>query len=131
MKDLVVVKREGLQVVPTSTEMGKGTYVIATKSKSGFPTISMIEADSVYSAFRRYRVGAILNLSFLTESGFALTAYSRKGKKINISSQLAKDLTVGDINDGSEMHKTALYSQEQYKAVNAKSWASKVFVNNK
>jgi len=45
-------------------------------------------------------------------------------------SELAKDITVGDINDGAQMIKTSLYSHEQYKAVGAKTWASKVFVKN-
>ncbi len=33
-------------------------------------------------------------------------------------------------NDGKVMHNTSLYSQDQYQAVNAKTWASKVFIKN-
>ena len=44
--------------------------------------------------------------------------------------ELAKDITVGDINDGAQMIKTSLYSHEQYKAVDAKTWDSKVFIKN-
>jgi hypothetical protein len=43
---------------------------------------------------------------------------------------IAEHLTVGDINDGGVMANTSLYSQEQYKAVNAKTWANKVFILN-
>ena len=66
----------------------------------------------------------------MSESGFAFTMYARNGKKVQISEEIARELRVGDINDGSVMHKTALYSQEQYRSVNSSSWASKVFVVN-
>jgi hypothetical protein len=41
---------------------------------------------------------------------------------------MLSQLEVGDINQS--LSNTALYSQEQYKAVNAKSWASKAYVMN-
>jgi hypothetical protein len=37
-------------------------------------------------------------------------------------------VTVGDINQA--LHNTALYSQGQYEAVNAKTWADKAYVMN-
>jgi hypothetical protein len=56
--------------------------------------------------------------------------YARAGKKVWMSEEIAEQLTVGDINDGSVMSNTSLYSQAQYQAVNAKTWADKVFVMN-
>jgi hypothetical protein len=54
--------------------------------------------------------------------------YARVGKKVWIAKDMLSQLEVGDINQS--LSDTALYSQEQYKAVNAKSWASKAYVMN-
>ena len=129
--DLVIVERKGLIVTPTLESGVKGgTFTVVTKSRSGFPSVSTVQADSAYLALRKFKIGAVLNVSFMSESGFAFTMYARNGKKVQISEEIARELRVGDINDGSEIHKTSLYSQEQYRAVNSSSWASKVFVVN-
>jgi hypothetical protein len=51
------------------------------------------------------------------------------GKKVWAMDVLLKDMEVGDINQS--LYNTGLYSQEQYKAVNSKSWADKAYVMNK
>ena len=132
MSNLVVVERKGFQMMPElqGTDL-KGTYVVVTKCRAGYPTVSTVEADNPYKVFSRYQRGAILNISFMNKNvNHNFTMYARQGKKVWIAPELAKDITVGDINDGSQMVKTSLYSQEQYRAVNAKTWASKVFINN-
>ncbi len=132
MSDLIVVKRKGFQMLHELEGMDlKGTYIIVTKCNAGYPTVSTIKADSPYQAFRRFQTGAIMNISFMNQNvNHNFTIYARHGKKVWISPELAKDITVADINDGSQMVKTSLYSQDQYKAVNAKTWASKVFIQN-
>jgi len=132
MSNLVVVKRKGFQMLHELEGMDlKGTYIIVTKCRAGYPTVSTIEADSPYQAFRRFQTGAIMNISFMNQNvNHNFTIYARQGKKVWMSPELAKDITVADINDGSQMVKTSLYSHEQYRAVNAKCWADKVFINN-
>jgi hypothetical protein len=132
MSNLIVVKRKGFQMLHELEGMDlKGTYIIVTKCNAGYPTVSTIKADTPYQAFRRYQTGAIMNISFMNQNvNHNFTIYARQGKKVWMSPELAKDITVADINDGSQMVKTSLYSHEQYKAVNAKTWASKVFIKN-
>jgi hypothetical protein len=57
-----------------------------------------------------------------------ITVYARTGKKVWIVKDMLKELTVGDINQS--LSDTSLYSQEQYKAVNARSWVSKAYMMN-
>ena len=132
MLNLIVVKRKGFQMLHELEGMDlKGTYIIVTKCNAGYPTVSTIKADTPYQVFRRYQTGAIMNISFMNQNvNHNFTIYARQGKKVWMSPELAKDITVADINDGSQMVKTSLYSHEQYKAVNAKTWASKVFIKN-
>ena len=132
MSNLIVVKRKGFQMLHELEGMDlKGTYIIVTKCNAGYPTVSTIKADTPYQVFRRYQTGAIMNISFMNQNvNHNFTIYARQGKKVWMSPELAKDITVADINDGSQMVKTSLYSHEQYKAVNAKTWASKVFIQN-
>ena len=132
MLNLIVVKRKGFQMLHELEGMDlKGTYIVVTKCNAGYPTVSTIKADTPYHVFRRYQTGAIMNISFMNQNvNHNFTIYARQGKKVWMSPELAKDITVADINDGSQMVKTSLYSHEQYKAVNAKTWASKVFIQN-
>lgn len=133
MSKLVVVERKGFTMMPkfVSDMDLKGTYTVVTKCRAGYPTVSTVEANNPYQAFRRFQAGAILNLSFNNKNvNHNFTLYARQGKKVWIAPELAKDITVGDINDGKVMSGTSLYSQDQYQAVNAKTWASKVFTQN-
>ena len=133
MSKLVVVERKGFTMMPEfMSEMElKGIYTVVTKCRAGYPTVSTVEADNPYQAFRRFQTGAILNLSFNNKNvNHNFTLYARQGKKVWIAPELAKDITVGDINDGKVMSGTSLYSQDQYQAVNAKTWVSKVFIQN-
>jgi hypothetical protein len=59
---------------------------------------------------------------------FNSTVFARSGKKIWIAEEMLVELTVGDINQ--ELVNTGMYSQEQYAAVGATSWASMAYVNN-
>lgn len=133
IKDLVVVPRKELIVLPTlgSTDMfGKGVYRVITKCKAGFMVSSEVTVDSPIQAFRGYKARFIQSIAFISPvTGTPLTVYARAGKKVWAMDVLLKDMTAGDINQS--LYNTGLYSNEQYKAVNAQTWASKAFAMNK
>ena len=129
LNKIVIVKRDKFTVLPSLERYLYGEYTIVTKCKAGFASVSTVKASSPYEVFRRYKKGAIMNISFNSGSN-RFTVYARTGKKVWACEELLREITVGDINDGSVMHKTSLYSQEQYQAVNAKSWADKAYVMN-
>ena len=106
---------------------GKGTYRVITKCQAGFMCSSDIEAESPISAFRRYKPKAIQSIAYVTKYG-ALTVFARSGKKVWASREFLSEVTVGDINQA--LSNTGLYHQNQYQAVNAKTWADKAFVMN-
>jgi hypothetical protein len=131
MKNIIIaVKNKDLQLLSFGDkfEAGKGTYRVITKCKAGFMCSSDVEANSAIQAFRRYKPKAIQSIAYLLESGHPVTVYARNGKKVWASECFLRDIEVGDINQ--DLHNTALYNQYQYKAVNAKSWASKAYVMN-
>ena len=129
MKKLVVVPRKELVVFPAMEgfEYGSGKYLVVTKCQAGFPTTSIIEAESPIAAFRRYKPKAIMNISKMCDRHNA-TVYARNGKKVWASEELLMEMEVGDINQ--DLYNTGLYHQAQYAAVGAKSWASKAYVKN-
>lgn len=106
---------------------GKGTYRVIVKCQAGYMCSSDVEADSPIAAFRRYKPKAIQSIAYVTKYG-DLTVYARNGKKVWATREFLSEVTVGDINQS--LHNTALYSQHQYQAVNAKSWADKAYVMN-
>ena len=108
---------------------GEGTYRVITKSRAGFMTSSDVKAKSAVDAFRRFQAKAIQSIAFINESNFPITVFARTGKKIFASECFLSEVTVGDINQ--DLFNTALYCYNQYKSVNAKSWADKAYVMNK
>jgi hypothetical protein len=128
MKKMTVVPRKDLVVFPAErTQYGKGKYLVVTKCQAGFPTTSYVDVDSPIAAFRRYQPKAIMNISKVGDNHNS-TVFARTGKKVWIAEEMLVEITVGDINQ--ELMNTGLYSQEQYKAVGAKSWASMAYVKN-
>ena len=107
---------------------GEGTYRVITKCQAGFMVSSDIQANSAIQAFRRYKPKAIQSIAFLLNGGYPVTVFARNGKKVWASECFLSEVTVGDINQ--DLSNTALYSQNQYAMVNAKSWASKAYVMN-
>lgn len=108
---------------------GEGTYRVIYKCKAGFISSNDVGAKSAYDVFRTHKMKHVNSIEFVTKSGHALTIYSRVGKKVWITEELLAQLTVGDIN-GNNLVNTALYSQFQYNAVKAKTWADKAYVMN-
>ena len=131
MKKLIIAQRnKDLKVLSFMDEFkaGKGTYRVITKCQAGFMVSSDIEADSAIQAFRRYKPKAIQSIAYLLNGGYPVTVYARSGKKVWASECFLSEVTVGDINQ--DLSNTALYSQGQYQAVNAATWASKAYVMN-
>ena len=126
MTNVVVVPNKDLKVMYDLSST-KGTYRAIVKVQAGFLVTSDIQADSPIEAFRRFKPKALQSLGFVSAHG-PIPVYARVGKKIFAVKQLLADMTVGDINQ--DLSNTALYSQAQYKAVNAKTWADKAFVKN-
>ena len=61
---------------------------------------------------------------------FWVSIFKRKGKKITlVDAQILRDLKVGTVNQ--LWFNTNLYSWEQYKHVNSKTWDSYIFIDNK
>ena len=129
MNTLTIIPNKDLRVLNSKTNIseGKHTYRAITKCKAGFMVSSTVEASSPIMAFRQYNPKSLQSLAIVGD-GFDFTVYARQGKKVWASDDILLEMTVGDINQS--LANTALYSQTQYKAVNASSWASKAFVVN-
>lgn len=108
-----------------------GTFRAIVKVKAGFLTsVSTEKWETIYDVFNTFKKGALQSIEFTADgSKTSLTVFAMKGKKcVIMDKELASMITVGDVN--STWDSTNLYSQQQYSAVNAKSWVSKVFVVN-
>lgn len=109
----------------------KGSFRSVVKVKAGFYTIVENErATNVMSVFNGYKKGALQTIEFKADgSDVWLSVFALKGKKVMlIDEEILMNVTVGDIN--SIFMNTNLYSQEQYKSVNAKTWADKAYMMN-
>lgn len=114
-----------------------GKFRFISKARSGFMTVVdardfdnpryLANPESLLTAFKP---GALHTVEFCPEGGdYYLTVFARVGKKIKlIDEAILENLTVGTINQ--YWYNTNLYSQTQYSAVGAKTWADKAFVNN-
>lgn len=134
-KKIIIANRDkNLQVFNYGEffQAGKGKYRVITKCPAGFMVTSVAEADSPIKAFRQYKPKSIQSIAVIKEINnageFEFTVYARNGKKVWASEEFLAEVEVGDINQ--DLSETALYSQEQYNAVNAKSWAAKAYVMN-
>jgi hypothetical protein len=132
-EDVIVVRRKELEVLMAfrgSSTIGKGTYRVITQCRAGFMVSSDVECDRPIQAFRAYKAKAIASIAWINPAtGTPVIVYARRGKKVWASESLLVDIEVRDINQ--DLSDTGLYSQEQYKAVNSTSWASKAYVMNK
>lgn len=108
-----------------------------SKSRAGFMTVSDARdfdieplnnhPESLIGGFKK---GALQTVQVqFANSDYWFTVFARSGKKIHlIDKAILRDLTVGTING--MFFNTTLYSQSQYGAVNAATWASKAYVMN-
>ena len=118
---------KGLTVVDFIRER-KGTFQAIVKVPAGFMIAS--EIGSELPSLNTWKKGALQTIQFQPEGSKAwLTVFARKGTKvIFIDEKIAETVTVGTINQ--LFYNTNLMDQAQYRSVNAKTWADKVFVIN-
>ena len=135
MKEIINVT--GIHTVDYLKDYSAGKFRFITKTRAGFFTVSDARDfdNPRYMEFpegllRAYKKGALQTVEFCPEGGdYYLTVFARVGKKIKlIDKAILASLTVGTIN--SMWYNTELYSQQQYKAVNSKTWASMAYVMN-
>ena len=134
-KSIVRVNND-IMLVDILTQYPKGKFRMVSKTKLGFSVVDARSFDNermvkypelIISGFKR---GALQTVEFCPDgSDFYLTVFARVGKKVKlIDESIMADLTVGTIN--SMYDNTNLYNQNQYQAVNSKTWASKAYVMN-
>jgi hypothetical protein len=118
---------KGLTVVDYIGE-DKGLFQAVIKVPAGF--LVAYEIGSDLPSLNRWKKGTLQTLQFKREGSPAwLTVFAKKGTKVCvIDKALAEQLEVGTVNQ--LFYNTNLMDQVQYKAVNAKTWADKVFVSN-
>lgn len=118
---------KGLNVVDYIGE-DKGLFQAVIKVKAGFMVAYEIGSD--LPCLNTWKKGALQTIQFRREGSPAwLTVFARKGNKIMvIDKTLAESLEVGTVN--SLFYNTNLMDPIQYRSVNAKTWADKVFVMN-
>ena len=113
----------------------KGKFRTISKCRAGWMTISDCRSyDNEYfiahpeSIITGYKKGSLQTVEFQPE-GFDtyLTVFARKGNKIVlIDEEILGHITVGTINQ--LFPDTNLYSQAQYIAVGAKTWADRAYI---
>lgn len=118
-----------------------GEYRAIVKVRAGFMVVvedlgiqnkwsTGAEWKKAIDVFRSFKKGALQTIQFKADgTEHWLTVFGKAGTKVKaMDTQLFMDIEVGDIN--SNWTNTNLYDQRQYGVVNAKTWASKVFVKN-
>ena len=113
-----------------------GEFRHIVKTKLGMTCVDARDFDNVRmnkfpeSIISGYKRGVLQTVQFKAEgSDTWLTVFSRTGKKVKlIDETILRNLTVGTIN--SMFDNTNLMDQNQYRAVNSKTWASMAFIMN-
>ena len=127
---------QDIMTVNILDQFTKGEFRHIVKTKLGMTCVDARDFDNVRmnehpeSIISGYKRGALQTVEFKAEgSDIWLTVFSRTGKKVKlIDETIMKDVTVGLIN--SVFSNTNLMDQNQYRAVNSKTWADKAFVMN-
>lgn len=123
----MVNKIKGLQLVDFIGER-KGIFQAIVKVQAGF--MSAYEIGSKLPCLNRWKKGALQTIQFKAEgTDHWMTVFAKKGTKVVLlDEKLAEIVEVGTVNQ--LFYNTNLMDHNQYKAVNAKTWADKVFVMN-
>ena len=132
-----IINTTGIQTTDFLSQYTAGKFRFISKCPAGFMTIVdgrdfdneryMQHPESLINGYKK---GALQTVQFNPEgTDIWLTIFARVGKKIHLCDQtILRNLTVGTING--LYYNTNFYSQSQYRAVGATSWASKAFVEN-
>jgi hypothetical protein len=112
-----------------------GKFRVITKCRAGFLTIRELnyaenEHYSIHpaSVLTGWKKGALQTVEFQADGTTSwLTVFARVGKKIHVvDEEILRTLDIGTINQ--LWYNTELYSQHQYAAVGAKTWADLAYV---
>ena len=132
-----IINTTGIPTTDYLSQYTAGKFRFISKCRAGFMTIvdgrdmdNAMYMQHPESLINGYKKGALQTVQFNPEgTDIWLTIFARVGKKIHLCDQtILRDLTVGTING--LYYNTNFYSQSQYRAVGATSWASKAFVEN-
>lgn len=133
MKNLV--NTTDVRTVNYLKDYTSGKFRFITKCRAGWLTIAearqndneyyIAHPEALLTAFKK---GALQTIEFQPEGGdMYLTVFAKKGNKVVLMDEvIMAHLTVGTINQ--YWVNTNLYSQAQYAAVGAKTWADRAFV---
>ena len=118
---------KGLTVVDFIGER-KGRFQAIVKVPAGYMVAAEI-GDQIPS-LGRWKKGALQSIQFMAEGTvYWTTVFAKKGTKvILLDEKIAEKIEVGTINQ--LFYNTNLMDHNQYKAVNAKTWADKAFLLN-
>ena len=118
---------KGLQVVDYIGE-DKGLFYAVIKVPAGFMVSYEIGSD--IPSLNQWKKGTLQTLQFKREGSPAMiTVFARKGAKVLIIDKaIAERVDVGTVNQ--LFYNTNLMDAAQYRSVNARTWADKVFVMN-
>jgi hypothetical protein len=137
MKNILLLDSKNITVASILANYTSGKFRFIVKCRAGFLTITdsrdfdnvsyMANPERLVNGFKG---GSLQTVQFQPEgTDYWLTVFAKKGKTIPVIDELIlSNLTVGTIN--SCWLNTVLYSQSQYMAVGAKTWADKAFVIN-
>ena len=119
IKDLTVVNWIGDR---------EGIFQAIVKVPAGFMVAT--EIGSEVPCLNRWKKGALQTIQFKAEgTNHWMTVFAKKGTKvILLDEKLAEIVEVGTINQ--LFYNTNLMDHNQYKSVNAKTWADKAFLLN-
>ncbi len=123
----MINKIKGLTVVNWIGDR-EGIFQAITKVPAGFMIAT--EIGSELPSLNRWKKGALQSIQFKAEgANHWMTVFAKKGTKIVLlDEKIAETVEVGTIN--SLFYNTNLMDHNQYKAVNAKTWADKAFLLN-
>ena len=119
IKDLTVVNWIGDR---------EGIFQAITKVPAGFMIAAEIGSD--IPSLDRWKKGTLQTIQFKAEgTSHWTTVFAKKGTRvILLDERIAETIEVGTVN--SLFYNTNLMDHNQYKAVNAKTWADKAFLLN-
>ena len=135
-KSILLLDQHSFMTPDILTQYKAGKFRHIVKTKLGFTVCDARDFDNPRImanpelAISGYKQGVLHTVEFCPEGhDFYQTIFCRVGKKVKlIDESILADLTVATIN--SLYINTNLYSQRQYTAVGAKTWADKAYVEN-
>ena len=134
--ELVIVGNRDMMLVDILSQYASGKFRSIVKTTLGMTCVDSRDFDNPRMmenpecCISGYKKGVLQTVQFNPAgTDIWLTIFSRTGKKVKlIDESILVNLTVGTING--MYYNTNLYSNEQYRVVNSKSWASMAYKEN-